>query len=441
MKDPIAEAAGNQPEPAWAAYVAIDWADQKHHWCLVSAASEPQQVGQLEGSPEAVDEWAMQLHTRFGGRPVAVCLEQKRGALVIQLAKYPHLVLFPVHPNTAALYRQTFCPSGAKDDCGDTRSLLDLLLKHRDQLRKLEPDTADTRLLKILVETRRRLVNEKTRQKNRFTACLKMYFPQLLGWFDSPDSAVVGALISKWGNLQELKRAQADTLQKFFYDHNCRGQQRIQERITQIRDAIPPTDDAAIVEGETMCARAYVALIEVLRIQIEQFDQRIEQLVAQHPDGTLFASLPGAGAALVPRLVVAFGTHRDYFDTAYQMQCLSGIAPVTYNSGDSESVCVRRACPRFLRQTFHEFAAQSIKSQRTSWPLAFYQQQRAKNNSHHAAIRTLAYRWIRIIFRCWKDNRPYDDQYYMDSLKRHHSPMSGKWENAAGFQKFSKKAS
>ena len=128
MSEPVAS---TRSEEEWAAFAAIDWADQKHFWRLVPAGCEQEEHGQLENTPEAVEVWAAALHQRFGGRPIAVCLEQSRGALVYMLAKYSHLVLFPVHPTTAARYRETFCPSGAKDDPNDTASLLDLLLRHR----------------------------------------------------------------------------------------------------------------------------------------------------------------------------------------------------------------------------------------------------------------------------------------------------------------------
>ena len=127
---PIAES-----EPEWAAFAAIDWADQKHAWRLVPADSAVHEQGTLENTPEAVDLWAANLCVRFGGRPIAVCLEQSRGPLVYMLSKYAQLVLFPVHPSTAARYRQVFFPSGAKDDPRDAASLLDLLLHHRSQLR------------------------------------------------------------------------------------------------------------------------------------------------------------------------------------------------------------------------------------------------------------------------------------------------------------------
>src|SRR5260370_31314466 len=89
------------------------WADQRNFWRLLPAGSQRSEEGVLENAPEAVEAWAVNLQQRFDGRPVAVCLEQSRGPLVYMLSKYPHLVLFPVHPTTAARYRETFTPSGA----------------------------------------------------------------------------------------------------------------------------------------------------------------------------------------------------------------------------------------------------------------------------------------------------------------------------------------
>jgi transposase len=434
------------PEPEWAALAAIDWADQKNFWRLVPAGSQRQEYGELENTPEAVEAWAASLQQRFGGRPIAVCLEQSRGALVYMLTKYPHLVLFPVHPTTAARYRETFCPSGAKGDPSDTASLLDLLMRHRERLRPLQPDTVETRLLHFLVEERRRTVDEKTRQSNRLTDCLKLYFPQLLHWFDDVTSPMVGALLERWPSLEELRRAHPGTLRKFFTEHNCRSAELIQERIAAIQAAVPATHDAAVREAGAMMARGLVGLLAALRSNIDAFDQRIAELVLAHPDGALFASLPGAGPVLVPRLIVAFGTRRERYDSAFQMQCYSGIAPVKEASGKTEWIHFRFACPKFLRQTFHEFAGHSIGQ--SEWAQAYYQHLREdEKKSHHAAVRALAFKWIRIIFRCWKDGKPYDEQVYLNSLRRRGSLLGGAlasvtgvgWQAVGGFQKFSQK--
>src|SRR6516164_9447003 len=375
-------------EPEWAAFLAVDWADQKNFWRLKPADSRQHEQGELENTPEAVERWAASLEQRFGGRPIAICLEQSRGALVYMLSKYPHLVLFPVHPTTAARYRETFTPSGAKSDPNDTASLLDLLLRHRDRLRALQPDTVETRLLHFLVEERRQTVDEKTRQSNRLSGCLKLYFPQILQWFDDVTTPVVGDLLQRWGSLEELQRAHPGTLRKFFREHNCRSAERMEERITGIYQAVPATKDQAVLEAGTRTARALVALLATLRSNIAAFDQRIAQLTESHPDGALFASLPGAGAFLAPRLLVAFGTLRDRYQSAYEMQCYSGIAPVKEGSGNTEWVHFRFVCPKFLRQTFHEFASHSIRQ--SEWAKAYYQhlRQDGKKN-HHAAVRSL----------------------------------------------------
>jgi transposase len=360
-------------EPQWAALAAIDWADQKHFWRLAPVGGTQQEQGELENTPEAVEAWAMQLHERFGGRPIAVCLEQSRGSLVCLLMKYAHLVLFPVHPKTASDYRETFCVSGAKSDPGDTASLLDLLQRHRDKLRPLYADTVETRLLQGLATVRRRLVDEKTRQKNRLTACMKVYFPQLLRWFDDIDTPLVGDLVQRWPTLPELQRSHPGTLRKFFHEHNCRAEERIRERMAAIQTAMPATTDAAIVEIESRKARALVEVMAVLRKHIAECDQRIAEVVATHPEKEIFSSLPGAGPVLIPRLIVAFGTQRERFESAGEVQNLSGISPVTVSSGKSKWVKMRVGCPKFLRQTFHEFAAHSIE--KCQWARAYYDKQ------------------------------------------------------------------
>jgi hypothetical protein len=240
--------------------------------------------------------------------------------------------------------------------------------------------------LQFLVEEHRRTVDEKTRQSNRLTDCLKLYFPQILHWFEDVTSPLVGALLERWPSLDQLQRAHPGTLRQFFTDHNCRSAERIQERIQAIYAAVPATHDAAVQEAGAMTARALVALQTTLRSTITAFDRRIAELVAAHPDGALFASLPGAAPVLVPRLIVAFGTRREHYDSAWQMQCYSGIAPVKEASSKTKWVHFRLACPKFLRQTFHEFASHSIGS--SAWARAYYQHLRDdEKKSHHAAVR------------------------------------------------------
>ena len=88
--------------------------------------------------------------------------------------------------------------------------------------------------------------------------------------------------------------------------------------------------------GPSNCARIWAKRGRGLFL-----NKRIAKLVADHPDGALFRSLPGAGDVLAPRLIVAFGTQRDRYQSAYEMQCYSGIAPVTEASGNGQWVHFR----------------------------------------------------------------------------------------------------
>jgi hypothetical protein len=162
----------------FAALVGIDWAEQKHVLALCDLHTGRIEEGEIAHTPEAVDTWAMELSQHYQGRLIAVALEQVRGSLVFMLTKYKHLVIFPIHPSTLANYRKSFRPSGAKDDPRDAGLLLDLLTRHRERLRCINPDSVETRTLGFLVEERRKLVNERIRFTQRLNAHLKLYFPQ-----------------------------------------------------------------------------------------------------------------------------------------------------------------------------------------------------------------------------------------------------------------------
>jgi len=409
-------------EPQFAAFLAIDWADKKHVWCLQGVGSEKRESGELEHTPEAVEAWVGQLCQRFAHRPIAVAVEQSRGALVFMLSKYEPLQLFPVPSTMAANMREALYPSGAKDDPRDADLLLDLLLQHRDKLRRLVPDTEATRRVQNLVEERRKLVDEKTEQSNRLTSHLKIYFPQMLDWFEHLDTELVCAFLLRWPTLEELQKVPPAQLRTFFRKHHCRDQELIERRILAIRQAMPAIRDRAVIEAKSTVVKVMVRVMRSLLEGIANLDEKIEEAAAAHPDFFIFNSLPGAGAALAPRLLAAFGSQRERYGSAGEVQTYSGIAPVMERSGKKKWVHCRVACPKFLRQSFHEWAGHSIAN--SVWARSYYQQLRSRGKGHHAAVRALAFKWIRILFRCWKDGVAYDESKYLAALARRSSPLT-----------------
>ena len=186
--------------------------------------------------------------------------------------------------------------------------------------------------------------------------------------------------------------------------------------------AQPLTKDGAVITATVPMVQASVGQLRPLLAAIEQMDKQIAELFAQHTDHDLFDSFPGAGKVLAPRLLAAFGTDRERFAAAREVQQFSGIAPVTKRSGRSCLIHRRWACPKFVRQSFHEFAAQSIRW--SPWARAYYNQQRARGNFHHAAVRSLAFRWIRIIYRCWQTGVAYNEETYQQALRRRGSQLA-----------------
>jgi transposase len=427
-------------EAEFAAHIGIDWADQKHRWTMRTADGKLHR-GELDHTPEAVHVWAAELEQRFAGRRIAVALEQARGSLVAMLCKYAHLVLFPIHPNTLTNYRKAFIPSGAKSDSRDADLALELLISHPEKLRRLEPDTVETRKLQFLTEERRRLVNQQTSETQYLISWLKQLFPQILQWFDHPACALVGDLLSRWPTLQSLQKVPPKVLRTFFTRHNCRSAQRIDERIARVRQAVAATNDPPLLATGTLCIQTAVRLLEQIREGIAKFDLEIAKTYRQHPDRAIMESFPGAGPALEPRLIAAVGTQRKRFDSADSLASFSGIAPVKEASGKQLWVHWRWACPKFIRQTFHEWAGCSIRT--CPWAREHYDRQRAKGKGHHAAVRSVAFKWIRIFYRCWRDRVPYSEEIYLKARSIHAlqpqpTAIEVVWESCGGFRKLSK---
>lgn len=405
-----------------ACFIGLDWADQKHDLCLCPADSSKYEKSVIEHRPETLAQWIHELRQRFGGRPVAIALEQSRGALVAALMGYDFIILYPINPATVDRFRKAFAASGAKDDPGDAEFILEILMKHRDRLKVWKPDDVQTRKLARLVEARRKTVDLRTQLVQMLTATLKEAFPQALELTGDLATPVACNLLLKWPTFQALQKSSHQTIRKFYYAQNVRRGDLIEKRLELIKKSTALTHDEAILESCALAIKTLAKQLQTIFPSILQYDQQIEKIFSAHPDKEIFESFPGAGKALAPRLLTAFGSNRNRFGSSSDVQQFSGIAPVTQQSGNRCYVHRRLACSKFIRQSFHEFAALSLRF--SQWAKTYYDQLRAKGKGHHAAVRALAFKWIRILFRCWKDRKPYDENHYLEILKKQGSPFA-----------------
>jgi transposase len=409
------------PHSEVVAWIGLDWADQAHEIRLQAVGSRRIESFTVEQKPEALHAWVAQLQARFPQGKVAVALEQSRGAVIYALMNYDFLLLYPIPPKGLARYREAFFTSGAKSDPSDADLLLEMVQSHRDRLRVWQPDDALTRQLRLLVEHRRHTVDDRTALTNRLTDLLKTYFPQALEWAGDLRKLAACEFLGQWPSLEALQAAGRSAWRQFYRRHRRVSPEKLEQLLQEIKQARPLTQDRALVEASVLMTQTLVEQLRAVIAAVARLDQALEKLFAQHPDQGLFQKLPGAGDALAPRLAAAFSMDRKRYQSAAELQQFSGVAPVTESSGKMHWVHWRMACPKFLRQTFHEFADASRKKSR--WAQAYYEQRRQGGASHHAAVRALAYKWIRILYRCWKTSTPYDESVYLQALRRRRSPL------------------
>ena len=278
------------------------------------------------------------------------------------------------------------------------------------------------RALELLNQQRRRLVDDQTRFTNRLTDALKHYFLQPLQWFNDKSTRLFCDFLTRFPTLKSAQLARRSTLlQRFFREYNVRYPEVIEQHINDIKSATPLTHDNGVIKPFSLLAKALVSQLRATLDAIDSSDSEIKPCARAHPDFFIFDSFPAAGPVFAPRLLCAFGEQRDRYTKPQQLQKYAGLAPVTERSGNSWWVHWRWQYPTFLRQTFVEWAALTIP--RSLWAKAFYQQQRNKGQSHQAAVRSLAFKWIRILFRCWQSRTTYDETTYLTALAKRGSPL------------------
>ena len=353
--------------------IGLDRSDRKADLHLIDTRTGQTQKQTVATSPEALHDWLARLRQDRPQDRVGLCLEQPAANLIVFLETYSWITLYPINPISLQKFRETFVTSRAKDDGKDAEYLAELLLSHHDKLKPWQPDDSQTRQLQQLVLHRRAVVDQRTGLTNRLKALLKQYFPQALDLCgEELWRPLATALLLKWPTLQSHKKARKESLKQFYYLQGSRSQKLIDQRLECIDQAVPLTDELALLQSYTLRVQLICKELQLLLKTLEQFDQQIAKVFEQHPDREIFAALPGAGPVLAPRLLAGMGSERERFAGPANLQAFSGVAPVTKQSGGKRHVHRRSLCPKFLRQSFQEYAKESILHSR--WAAAYYGQ-------------------------------------------------------------------
>ena len=293
-------------------------------------------------------------------------------------------------------------------------------MRHPEKFGKLERESEEIRELNSLNEYRRNFVDDRKKYTQQLRATLKEYYPQAIDLVSRLDSPVFLDLLMKWSTFEKIQKEDKQKIRKFFYKHNLRSETNLQKKFELIDSSISLSTDQAIVKPHVMKIKAIVAILRNLNKAIEKFDEKIKMIFENHEDSHIFNSFSGAGETMAPRLLAAFGTKRENFESALEVSTVVAVAPVEESSGKQTWIHWRWAASTFLRQTFVEFAGLSV--QFCPWAKVYYDGMKEKGKSRNAILRALAFKWIRIIFACWQKREKYDEETYIKALIK-----SGSW--------------
>jgi transposase len=414
-------------------FVGVDRSDATIDTSAMPPGGGEPRAGKASTKPEALLRWAQALRPGSPGGRVAVCIEQPCANLATFLGQFDYIDLYLVNPVLIKSYRESFHTSRSKDDKKDAACIARFLLERHAELEPWRPASVELRQLRAYLEHRRSLVDAVTETTNRLTAALKLYYPQALELAgDRLGAPLACRFLNRFPDFGALRAATGAELRVFYYANACRRQQVVEKRVDAASRAVPITTDDGIIAPQRELALFLVSQLDLLRPQIARYETLVAGIMAGHGDAAIFGSLPGAGPNLAARLLATFGDDRSRFPSPESVQRLAGIAPVTKQSGKKHSVhrrSTRRTCPHFEHQTFIEWAGQTVL--RSAWARAYYDRQRGKGAGHWAVIRSLAYKWIRIVHRCWRDRVPYDEARYIAALQRAGSPVAESLREAA----------
>jgi hypothetical protein len=253
------------------------------------------------------------------------------------------------------------------------------------------------------------------------TRALKNSFPHVLQGLQDNDTASCGDFLRRWPTLKAAPLARRATLERFFRAHHGRSADGITTRMEAIKHAVALTTADGVIAPHPLLGHALVAQLRVTWQAIADFDTAMAQRAHAQPACPVFDALPGAGAVFAPRLRVAFGAQRERVTAAEALQTSAGLAPVTARRGKQSWVPWRLQGPTFLRQTCVAWAAASIRH--SFWAQGSCQQQRDQGTAPQAAVRALAFQWLRILYRCWQERLPYDASTSLQALHRRGSSL------------------
>lgn len=389
-------------------FVGIDWAEAHHDLCVVD------EHGEVLGKTRVVDgiEGVRRLHeliAELAEQPddVVVGIELDRGLLVGALVAAGYHV-YAVNPLAASRYRDRHATSKAKSDRGDAKVLADLVRTDRHNHREVAGDSGLAEAVKVLARTHQSLIWTRQRQTNQLRSALREFYPAALEAFAELRSADALAVLSHAPTPQLGARASRSSLISWLRKGG--RTRRLGDRAVEIRTALRSEQlraPAVVSEAYGETVRSLVAVIAGLSEQIERLERELATRFDAHPDAEILRSLPGLGSVLGARVLAEFGDEPNRYADAKARRCYAGTAPITRASGTRLVVLARIARNKRLADACYLWAFSALT--RSPGARRHYDRQRAKGDTHHMALRSLANKLVGILHGCLTNRTAYSE--------------------------------
>jgi len=382
----------------------IDLASEEHRLVIVEADGRRLEQRRFAHSEQDVAGLVRRLVELDVAR---VALERPNGLVVDRLLE-AGVAVVAVHPNQLAASRDRYRSGGGKSDGFDAYVLAELARTDMHRLRLLEPDGDETRALRALTRAREDLVEHRVALANQLRAQLEAFWPGAARIFADVDSPIALAFLERYPSPSDARTLGEKRLAAFLARNSYCGRRNASELLERLRSAPQARAREHEAEARRQVVLALAAALKPLVAQIRLLTSEIRGLLTDHPDGQIFRSLFRDPKSIVTaaELLAEIGDRRDRHPASSSLEAIAGQAPVAVESGKKKVACFRWACNKTLRSAVSVLADSSRKH--NPWAREIYQRARARGHDHPHAIRILGRAWLRVIWRMWQDQTPYD---------------------------------
>jgi transposase len=386
-------------------FTGIDWASAEHAVCVLDAAGKITAQFTIKHSAEGITSLVRRL-ARYGDpADLPVAIERPSGRLVDLLLEAGHPVV-PVSPNAIKTWREGEVLSGAKSDAGDAAVIAEYLRLRSHRLAPAAPYCDETRALRTVVRTRDDLVQMRVAATNQLAAVLDAHWPGARAVFADVESPISLEFLTRYPTPAAARSLGVKRMAAFLVKHGYSGRKPAAQLLARLRDAPPGTADDALTEALRDAVLALVAVLRAINGAARDLDRSVAAHLGEHPDGTIFTSLPRSGQINAAQMLAEWGDCRQAYAGPDSVAALAGVTPITRQSGKHRGVEFRWACNKRFRRAITTFADNSRHA--SPWAAKVYADARAVGKDHPHAIRILARAWIRVIWPCWINGVPYD---------------------------------